>query len=277
MNKKGKKSKKEKKKAGSLAAPVKAESKKDAIVVAPQQQLAPQSLIAQAITQGANVETMEKLMNLQDRWEAKQAKKAFDSAMANFQAECPVIRKTRAAKDDKNKTLYSYAPLDAIVSQVKTLIQKHGFSYAIKTSSEKGLLTATCIVKHELGHSEESSFEVPSTEGTKIMSGPQRAAAALTFAKRYAFCNAFGIMTGDDDTDARETVSNEAGKKKVSPEDTQKRFEEAMSNIDDCEELETLKKWRDNFQKLKEFSDDQKRRFYEKSSAKIDRLAKQHA
>ena len=28
-------------------------------------------------------------------------------------------------------------------------------------------------------------------------------AAAQTFAKRYAFCNAFGILTGDDDNDAQ--------------------------------------------------------------------------
>ena len=35
------------------------------------------------------------------------------------------------------------------------------------------------------------------------MSQTQVEAAALTFAKRYAFCNAFGILTGDEDTDAK--------------------------------------------------------------------------
>jgi hypothetical protein len=43
---------------------------------------------------------------------------------------------------------------------------------------------------------------VPFGNKTDIMSQSQVAAAATTFAKRYAFCNAFGILTGDEDTDA---------------------------------------------------------------------------
>ena len=37
---------------------------------------------------------------------------------------------------------------------------------------------------------------------TAMMNAPQQTAATMTYAKRYAFCNAFGIMTGDEDTDA---------------------------------------------------------------------------
>lgn len=163
----------------------------------------PQSLIAQAITQHADVATMEKLMDLQDRWDAKQAKKAFDEAMGAFQSECPVIKKsTEGGRTNAGAVVYRYATLEAIVSQTKALLQKHGFSYAIKTASTATEIKAICIVKHKLGHSEESDFAVPSGGGTSLMSAPQKVAAALTFAKRYAFCNAFGIMTGDADNDA---------------------------------------------------------------------------
>ena len=34
------------------------------------------------------------------------------------------------------------------------------------------------------------------------MNEAQKAASALTFAKRYSFCNAFGILTGDEDDDS---------------------------------------------------------------------------
>ncbi len=34
------------------------------------------------------------------------------------------------------------------------------------------------------------------------MTAPQKYASAQTFAKRYTLCNALGISTGDDDTDA---------------------------------------------------------------------------
>ena len=46
-----------------------------------------------------------------------------------------------------------------------------------------------------------STFKVPiDKEG--YMNAPQKFASALTFAKRYAFCNAFGILTGDEDDDS---------------------------------------------------------------------------
>lgn len=159
----------------------------------------PNSLIALAIEQGTPVETMEKLMDLQDRWEAKQAKKAFDDDMASFQSECPIIKKTKGVPTKSGKDAYKYAPIDSIVSQVRGTLQKYGFSYAIQTETLEGKVKATCIAKHRLGHSESSSMEVPLGTKTEIMSQSQVVAAAITFAKRYAFLNAFGIMTGDDD------------------------------------------------------------------------------
>lgn len=42
----------------------------------------PMQVIAQAVANGAPVETMEKLLALQERWEANEARKAFVEAMA---------------------------------------------------------------------------------------------------------------------------------------------------------------------------------------------------
>ena len=38
-----------------------------------------------------------------------------------------------------------------------------------------------------------------------FMNTPQKFASALTYAKRYAFCNAFGILTADEDDDTAKT------------------------------------------------------------------------
>ena len=161
----------------------------------------PQTLIALAIQQGTPVEGLEKLMDLQDRWDKKQAKIAFDEAMASFQGECPIIKKTKEVPTASGKIAYKYAPIDAIVSQVRSTIEKYGLSYAIQTETLEGKVKSTCIVKHKLGHSESSSMEIPLGQKTGVMSDSQVVAAALTFAKRYSFCNAFGIMTGDDDNE----------------------------------------------------------------------------
>lgn len=169
-----------------------------------QEKLPGEELIQQAITQGASVETMEKLLAMRRELRAEAAKEAFDEAMARFQAECPVIKKTsKVYEKDKRTVRYSFAPIDSIVDQVKEPLANNGLSYTvIVENSEKGM-TVICRVKHILGHSEDSPFFVPI--GTEAyMSDVQKYGARSTFAKRYAFCNAFGIMTGDGDTDAVE-------------------------------------------------------------------------
>lgn len=158
-------------------------------------------LISKAIENGMTAETMEKFLAMRRELRAEAAKEAYDAAMAAFQAECPVIEKTKEAKDG-TRVLYKYAPIDAIVEQVGAFIGKHGFSYSFRTDNKTDRVTVTCIVKHRGGHSEESTMETSLATKTGIMSGPQQIASTVTFNKRYAFCNAFGITTGDEDTDA---------------------------------------------------------------------------
>lgn len=165
-----------------------------------------EAVIQNAIDKGVPVETMERLLAMRRELKAEASKEAYDRAMSLFQEECPVIQKTKQVKNKDGKLLYAYAPIESIVTQVKSLVKKHGFSYTIDTKTEESQLTAICKVTHEQGHSDTSRFTVPADSGSSIMSAPQKAAAALTFAKRYAFCNAFGILTGDEDTDATPVV-----------------------------------------------------------------------
>lgn len=165
----------------------------------------PETLIAQAIDKGLPVETMEKLLMMRKELKAEFAKEAFDQAMAHLQGDLTVITKDKkvdfTSKRTGNRTTYSYAPIDSIVRQTKDPIARNGLSYCFTTEQTDSSLTATCTVKHSLGHRESTSFRVP-LDPEAFMSAPQKVGAAMTYAKRYAFCNAFGIMTGDEDPDA---------------------------------------------------------------------------
>lgn len=169
-----------------------------------------EALIAQAIDKNVPVETMEKLLAMRRELREEDATEKFNSAMAQFQAKCPTIGKTKKVMEKDNVHVrYQYAPLDAIVEQVKSVLADCGLSYSIDVEQDDKYLGVVCKVTHEAGHSEKSSFKVPiGSEG--YMSDVQKYGARLTFAKRYAFCNAFGILTGDEDTDA---VGEDAGKK----------------------------------------------------------------
>ena len=159
--------------------------------------------ITQAIEQKLPVESLERLFALRERVKAEAAREAYTEDMAKLQGELPIIAKSKTARDEsKGKDLYRFAPIDDIVSQTKHIIAKHGFSYAFLTENTADKVKVTCIVTHKFGHSKESIMETGLATKTFIMSGPQQIASTVTFNKRYAFCNAFGITTGDEDTDA---------------------------------------------------------------------------
>lgn len=167
------------------------------------------SLISQAISQNVPVETLERLFGLREKIKAETAKEEYVKAIGLFQENCPVIEKTKKVLNKDQRTVrYQYAPLDAIVEQIKGPLKASQLSYRWETKSEPGHITAICTVTHVLGHSESSEFSVPiDSEG--YMTAPQKVASALTFAKRYSLSNALGISTGDEDDDAT-TVKKEA-------------------------------------------------------------------
>jgi len=174
------------------------------VTVADEPAQTPNTLLQLAINNKLPIEHLERLMALQERWEKNQSKKAFDESMALFQSKCPIIIKSKeGGKTRSGVVAYYYAPLDVIISQTKDLIAECGFSYFVKTDTFDNQVKVTVVVKHKLGHSEESTVQMPFLVQTGVMSETQVVAGTLTFAKRYAFCNAFGIMTGDEDNDGR--------------------------------------------------------------------------
>lgn len=156
------------------------------------------ALIAQAIKKNVPVESLERLLAMRRELKAERAKEAYDQAMAEFQAECPTIEKTKQAYG------YKYAPLESIVEQVKDLLSKHGFSYKFNTDERERGTIIYCRINHIGGHFEDSQVSIDKETTTK-MNASQQSGAVMTYGKRYAFCNALGILTGDEDTDARTT------------------------------------------------------------------------
>ena len=159
-----------------------------------------EEMIMKGMDKGLSVDVLERLLDMRDRINAEAAKQAYYAALGQFQASCPPISKTRKVKDKNGAVRYSYATLDDIVKQVSDKLQENGLSYTIKTIQKDGFIEATCEVHHNSGHTESSTFPVPiAIDG--FMNDAQKAGSAMMYAKRYAFCNAFGIMTSDQDDD----------------------------------------------------------------------------
>jgi ERF superfamily len=167
-----------------------------------------QELFSQAIQRG-DVNTAKELVAMRREMKAEVARENYFKALSGFQHECPVIQKEKIVRNKKKedekegKKRYTYAPIEDIVAQVKELLDKWGFSFTFKSRQEKGSYTAICVAHHKDGHEEATEFMIPVDFADILgMSAPQEQGAACTYADRYAFKNAFGIVTKGDDTDA---------------------------------------------------------------------------
>jgi len=184
------------------------ESMVPAVVGAKELAINPGDLIAQAVKSKLPVETIERLLAMRRELKAEWAKEQYHAALAVFQSEMPTITKTKAVMDRQGKVRYRYAPLESIVVQVKELLNKHGFAYSVETEQGQAHVTAIMSIHHVAGHSESTRLIMP-IETDSYMTAPQRVGSALTYAKRYAFCDGFGIMTADEDDDANSKTTPE--------------------------------------------------------------------
>lgn len=164
----------------------------------------PMDLLRLAVERGnVDVGTLERLMVVRKEILAETSRREFFDAMAAFQAECPIIIRSRAGHENR----YNYAPLEKIVKDVTPFLTKHGFSHQEDGVVTDGWVEAIVTVTHRGGHKEEKRFKVP-TESKAGMSPQQKYGAAMTYATRYAFCAAFGIRTADKDTDCQEDTES---------------------------------------------------------------------
>jgi len=178
------------------------------------------ALIQRAIDANLPVETMERLLAMRRELRAEAARDGFFRSLSEFQAGCLTIKKeTKVNYPSKRggQVRYSYATLDEIVSQVRANLEIHGFSYTVSTEQDQDSVTAVCHAHHVEGHSEITKFRIP-VDPEAYMNAAQKVASALTYAKRYAFCNAFGILTGDADDDARLTGNGDEPHLKDAPD-----------------------------------------------------------
>lgn len=160
----------------------------------------PMGMMLSAIQQGATLEQVEKMMDLQERWEKKEAKKAYDAAFASFKAEAVQIIKGRKVTDGPLKGK-SYAELHDVVDAVTPALSKHGLSSSWKiTKDDKDWMEVTCYLRHVGGHEESVSMGgPPDTGGAK--NAIQARASTKSYLERYTLKAITGLSESGDDDD----------------------------------------------------------------------------
>lgn len=159
----------------------------------------PAELISLAVNKGADLEKLEKLLALRERWEAGEAKKAYHKAMAEFKANPPRIEKDRDVAYGNTK--YSHASLANVTEKISAELSKHGLS-ASWVTKQNGQICVTCKITHILGHSEETTLCAASdTSGSK--NAIQAIGSTITYLERYTLLALTGLATYDQDDDGQ--------------------------------------------------------------------------
>jgi hypothetical protein len=166
----------------------------------------PLSLIERIIGQGnltqESVGVVERLVALQEHMLEKAAEQRFAEAFAALQTELGTFNATKAVPDKQGNTRYTYLPYDEIMRTVQPLLQRHGFSVSFSTDFKDARIVQTCTLQHSAGHHRDYLAFVRAGSGPYGATETQADGAAMTYAKRYALCNALNIVV-EHDTDAR--------------------------------------------------------------------------
>jgi hypothetical protein len=163
--------------------------------------ITPMGMVEIAVRRGANIDELSKLLDLQERWEKREAEKAFVAALAAFKKNPPeIIKNKKVSYTNKQGQLveYKHATLDRVTGVIAAGLGEHGISADWETAQENGRIRVSCFLQHERGHREKrASLEGP-PDDSGAKSNVQAIASTVTFLERYTLLAATGLATRDD-------------------------------------------------------------------------------
>lgn len=162
----------------------------------------PMSLIAAALQNGVEPDKLEKLMELQERWDANQLAKesrASEIAYSHAMSACQGDMGSVVAQLENKHTKSLYADLFAVDKAIRPVYTKHGFSVCAGTDRSvlEKHVHVYIDVRHEGGHSVRFEDDFPldnaGINGTVNKTPIQAMASSTSYARRYLLMGAFNV------------------------------------------------------------------------------------
>lgn len=147
-----------------------------------------------------DVAKLEKLMELAERAQAREAKAAYYAALSEMQDELPIIQERGEIKiGGQDKPGQKYALWEDINRAIKPILKTHGFALSFRVGQADGKITVTGILSHRLGHAEDTTIYLPTdTSGSK--NAVQAVGSSTSYGKRYTASALLNLTsTGEDD------------------------------------------------------------------------------
>ena len=173
----------------------------------------PLDRIARLLSQGVKIEDLDKLLEVQQRWDRENARKAYVRAMAAFKAEpLTAIKKGKTVRiklkgrdgtpGGGGEFSYKHETLAQVVKAAVSAMAKHGLSHSWEATQdpETNVITVACVLTHEEGHSERVALRgAPDSSGQK--NPLQEVRSTITFLQRATLLLITGLAAEDGSDD----------------------------------------------------------------------------
>ena len=171
-----------------------------------------------------DVEKLERVIALQERARAEASRVSFFAALAGLQAKLPKIGKSGTIHQKGGVLVRNkYSKMgDDILPIVKPILAEHRFSLRWRTAffveDGKRMIRVTGILSHDLGWSEESSFEAP-PDAHDSRNHVQSLGSTISYGHRYTMVDLLNLEMADDvaDDDGQSATSAPPPDRKQKP------------------------------------------------------------
>lgn len=159
-----------------------------------------------------DIDKLERLIAMQERIEARNAKAAFLEAKIAMRPHLPSIdMRGRIVIKDKNSGEITqetpFAKFEDIQLVIEPILTEHGFDLSFKNGlSEEGKVRVTTILTHRDGHSEDTYFDLPhDSSGSK--NSVQAVGSSTSYAKRYGVVSILNLRVAGQDDDGETAIA----------------------------------------------------------------------
>lgn len=146
-----------------------------------------------------DVVKLKELVLLQERGQARAAEAEFNGALAQMQAELPVVGERGGIKDRSGNVQSTYALWEDVNRAILPVLRSHGFSLTFRQEQTDKGICVTGVLAHRSGHSERTSITLPAdTSGSK--NSVQAVGSSVSYGKRYTAGMLLNLTScGEDD------------------------------------------------------------------------------
>lgn len=149
-----------------------------------------------AMDPNSDLAKLEKMLEMKERHDAQQAKKAFDAAFSKASANFPEIPLNGLNEHTKKP----YALLRDIIGKTRPVLSGYGLALSFSTEVTEREVIVTAHLSHQDGHTKSNSIPLPRDTGAG-RNAVQAVGSSQTYGQRYTAQAILGLSLGEDTED----------------------------------------------------------------------------